>query len=60
VSRIPTLRILVLAASASTKERTLDAIGGNSSEVLREYAVVGWHIVFLKFTAQWLRTCRLK
>jgi hypothetical protein len=60
VSRIPTFRILVLAVSASTKHGTLDAIGGNSSEVLREFAVVGWHMVFLKFAAQWLKTCRDK
>jgi hypothetical protein len=60
VSRIPTFRILVLAAAASTKEGTLDAIRGDSSEVLREYVVAGWHIVFLKFVAQWLRTRRHK
>jgi hypothetical protein len=60
VSRIPTIRILVLAVSASTKEGTLDAIGGDSSEVFREFVVVGWHIVLLKFVAQWLKTCRHK
>lgn len=58
VSRIEALRILILAVSAPTKDGTLNAVGGDSSEVLRQNTVISRHLVVLKFGARGPETRR--
>jgi hypothetical protein len=58
VSGIPRFGILVLAVSASTKHWTLNTIGRDSSKVLRDYVVIGRHLVLVKFHAGRLKASR--